>query len=130
MSPVNIDVQLEPSFRKKINHAAVKSAEEVAIRNTTLEAEKRCKIQSPGPGNQLPGTTYRASGNLRRSHSTQISSNQGLVKNNAHYRWYVIFGTSRMPARNYPQKIVNELSSENYITRTVLTELRRRGVIE
>jgi phage gpG-like protein len=130
MSPVNIDVQLEPSFRKKINHAAVQAAEQATIRNTTLQAEKLCKVQAPGPGNQLPGTTYKASGNLRRSHSTQIGSNEGLVRNNAHYANYVIHGTSKMPARNYPQKVANELSSSNYMTRMMLTELRRRGVIE
>lgn len=127
---IDIDVHFEPSFKRKINHAAVKSAEEIAIQKTTLEAEKRCKIQAPGPGNQLPGTTYRASGNLRRSHSVHIGANEGAVRNTAQYRWYVILGTSKMPARNYPQKVVNELSSERYITRTVLTELRRKGMIE
>lgn len=127
---ITMTVELESGFRKKINPSAVKGATEVGIKNTTLEAEKRCKIQAPGPGNQLPGTSYRASGNLRRSHSTKISSNEGQVRNNAPYKWYVILGTSRMPARNYPLKVANELSSSNYFTRTVLTELRRRGVIE
>ena len=130
MKLINIDVHIEDSFRKKINHAAVKAAEEIAIRNTTLEAEKRCKVQAPGPGNQLPGTKYRASGNLRRSHSTQISKEQGLVKNTAKYAVYVVHGTSKMPARNYPVKVANSLANDNYITRTVLTELRRRGMIE
>ena len=127
---IDIQVELESSFRKKINHEAIKSAEEIAIKNTTLEAEKRCKVQAPGPGNQLPGTKYKAVGRLRRSHSTKISRDEGQVRNNANYAKYVIHGTSKMPARNYPQKIANELSSENYITRTILTELRRRGVIE
>lgn len=127
---ITMTVELEPSFRKKINHPAVQSAMETGIKNTTLEAEKKCKVQAPGPGNQLPGTSYRASGNLRRSHSTKISANEGQVRNNANYAGYVIHGTSRMPARNYPMKVANELSSTNYFTRTVLTELRRRGVIE
>ena len=127
---ITIDVELEEGFRRKINHQAVKSAEQVGIKNTTLEAEKKCKIQAPGPGNQLPGTSYVASGNLRRSHSHRISTDEGQVRNNANYARYVIHGTSRMPARNYPQKVANEISSSNYFTRTVLTELRRRGVIE
>ena len=127
---INIDVKFEPSFKKKINHQAVKEAEKVAIHNTTLEAEKRCKIQAPGPGNQLPGTKYKAVGRLRRTHSTKITSEEGIVQNNSGYARYVVHGTSKMPARNYPQKIANQLSSENYITRTILTELRRQGVIE
>lgn len=127
---INIDVHFEESFKKKINHSVLKAAEEVAIRNTTLEAEKRCKMEAPGPGNQLPGTKYRASGALRRGHSSQISKEQGLVKNSMNYAVYVVHGTSKMPARNYPLKVANSLASDNYITRTVLTELRRRGMIE
>lgn len=127
---IDIDIKLEPSFFKKVNHAVVKECEAETIRNTTLEAEKRCKVQAPGPGNQLPGTKYKAVGRLRRSHSTSISPEQGLVKNSRDYAKYVIHGTSKMPARNYPQKIVNALSSEQYITRTMLTALRRKGMIE
>lgn len=127
---IDIEVKMESSFKRKINHEIIKACESTAIRNTTLEAEKRCKVQAPGPGNQLPGTKYKAVGRLRRSHSTKISDNEGLVKNSTNYWRYVVFGTSKMPARNYPQKIANELASENYISRTILTELRRRGVIE
>ena len=127
---IDIDVKFEPSFKKKINHNILKQCEKTTIRNTTLEAEKRCKVQAPGPGNQLPGTKYKAVGRLRRSHSTQISDDEGLVKNSTKYWRYVVFGTSKMRARNYPQKIANQLASERYITRTMLTELRRRGMIE
>lgn len=125
-----MDVKLNPSFYKKINHAAVKAAEKVAIKNTTLEAENRCKKLSPGPGNQLPGTTYKASGNLRRGHSSEISDEEGLVKNNMNYEVYVVHGTSKMPARNYPKKVVEELSNEQYISKTMIAELKKQGVIE
>ena len=127
---IDIDVNIEQSFRRKINPQVIKTCESETIKKTTLEAERRCKVQAPGPGNQLPGTSYKAVGRLRRSHSTSISQNEGLVKNSTDYWRYVVFGTSKMPARNYPQKIANELSSEQYITRTMLTELRRKGVIE
>ena len=126
----NVEFKINPSFYKKVDSATLKASLSEAIRNTTLEAEKRCKIEAPGPGNQLPGTTYRASGNLRGSHSTNISNTEGQVRNSAKYAVYVIHGTSKMPARNYPQKIVNALSSEHYMTRTLLTSLRNKGVIE
>lgn len=127
---IDISVDIEPSFRKKINRQAVKKAEQITIKNTTFEAEKRCKIEAPGPGNQLPGTKYKASGRLRLSHSSKISDEEGQVKNSTNYWRYVVFGTSKMRARNYPQKIAKQLSSERYMTRTFLTELRRMGVIE
>lgn len=127
---IDIDVKIDPSFYKKVNHEVIKTCESTTIKNTTLEAEKRCKVQAPGPGNQLPGTKYKAVGRLRRSHSSHISDDEGLVKNSTNYWRFVVLGTSKMPARNYPQKIANELSSEKYITRTFLTELRRKGVIE
>ena len=127
---IDIDVKINPQFYKKVNHNILKRAEATTIRNTTLEAEKRCKVQAPGPGNQLPNTTYKASGNLRRSHSTKITDDEGQVKNSAKYAVHVVHGTRKMPARNYPKKVANELASENYITRTFLTELRRDGVID
>ena len=127
---IDVEISFSSSFKKKTNHQIIKECESITIKKTTLEAEKRCKVQAPGPGNQLPGTKYKAVGRLRRSHSSKISDDEGLVKNSTNYWRYVVFGTSKMIARNYPQKIVNQLSSENYITRTMLTELRRKGMIE
>ena len=124
---IDIEFKINPSFYRKLNKSIVKKCEAETIKKTTLEAEKRCKIQAPGPGNQLPGTTYKASGNLRREHSVTISAEEGIVSNGAPYAVYVIHGTSKMRARNYPQKVANELSSETYMTRTFLTELRRSG---
>ena len=129
---IDIQVDFESSFRKKINHQAIKKAEEITIKNTTLEAEKRCKgPETPGPGNQLPGTKYKAVGDLRRGHTSYITATEGQVRNSSAKYWiYVALGTRKMPARNYPLKVVNQLSSKNYITRTFLTELRRMGMID
>jgi hypothetical protein len=127
---INIDMKINPSFYKKTSQAIIKKCEAATIKKTTLEAEKRCKEKSPGPGNQLPGTTYKASGNLRRGHSSEINDEQGLVKNNMNYSVYVIHGTSKMPARNYPQKVGNELSSEKYMSNTFESELRKQGVLD
>lgn len=116
---IDISCDIRSSFKKKVNHQSLKRAEEIMIRNTTLEAEKRCKTTAP----------YKT-GNLKRSHSTHISPQEGQVKNNANYAKYVIYGTSKMKARNYPKKVVGSLSSQKYMTRTFLTELRRMGMIE
>ena len=126
---INLDMKINSSFYKKTSQAVIKKCESATIKKTTLEAERRCKEKSPGPGNQLPGTTYVASGHLRRGHSSEINDEEGLVKNGEHYWVYVVFGTSKMPARNYPQKVVNELSSEKYMSNTFESELRKQGVL-
>ena len=127
---MDIEVKINPSFYKKINHDILKKAESHTIRKTTLEAENRCKKLAPGPGNQLPNTTYKASGHLRRGHHSEITEEEGLVRNNQNYAVYVVHGTSKMPARNYPQAVASQLASENYMSKALKDELKREGVIE
>lgn len=116
---IDIEVKINPSFYKKLDKSIIKKCEAITIRNTTLEAESRCKKTCP----------YET-GNLMRSHSSDISDEEGLVKNNAKYWVFVVFGTSKMKARNYPQKVANGLSSENYMSRTFKTQLHKMGVLE
>lgn len=129
---IDVKVDIEPTFKKKINHQAIKRAQATAIKNTTLKAEDICKgSETPGPGNQLPGTTYKAVGDLRRGHTSHITDDEGQVRNaSAKYWVYVAMGTSKMPARNYPLKAVNKLNSDKFFTRAFLTELRRMGVLD
>ena len=127
---IDIDFKFNDSFYKKTNSQAVKRAKANTIKKTTLEAEARCKRKSPGPGNQLPGTKYVASGDLRRDHSSEISEDMGLVKEGQHYWVYVVTGTSKMPARNYPLQVVNEFVTERYMSNTFKSELRKQGVID
>ena len=115
---IDIKVELKPEFKRKINHAAVRQAVANGIRNTTLHAEKKCKSIAP----------YKT-GQLRRSHSSRLSPEEGQVRNSANYATYVIHGTSRMPARNYPQKVCNEIASSNYASKEIEKELRRKGVL-
>lgn len=127
---IDFEIQFNSSFYKKLNPQAVKQAESNTIAKATLEAENRCKKKSPGPGNQLPNTTYKASGDLRRGHSSEISPEEGLVKNKQNYWIYVVFGTSKMPARNYPREVVNVLSTEKFMSKAFKAELKGQGVIE
>ena len=115
---IDIQVELKPDYKKKINHPAVKQAIANTIRNTTLQAERKCKTTAP----------YKT-GYLRRSHSSHIATTEGIVSNSAPHATYVIHGTSRMAARNYPAKVCNELSSSNYASRELERELRSKGVI-
>ena len=127
---INIDVKINPSFYKKVAANIVKKCESATVKKTTLEAENRCKKKSPGPGNQLPNTTYKASGALRRGHSSEISEEEGLVKNSQNYAVYVVHGTSKMPARNYPKQVANELASEKFMSKAFTSELKKQGVLD
>jgi len=116
---IDIDVVIEPSFHKKLNHSIIKECEAVTIKNTTLEAESRCKKICP----------YQT-GALMRGHSSTISDDEGTVRNRQDYWVFVVFGTSKMEARNYPQVVVNSLHSENYMSRTFKTQLVKKGVLD
>ena len=116
---IDIEVKINPSFYKKLNTAVIKECESVTIKNTTLEAESRCKKICPYD-----------TGALMRAHSSEISEEEGMVLNGQHYVVYVVFGTVKMEARNYPQVVANSLYSEKYMSRTFKTQLVKKGVIE
>lgn len=116
---IDIDVVIEPSFYKKVNGSVIKECTAVTIENTTLEAESRCKKVCPFE-----------TGALMRGHSTTISEEMGTVHNQQEYWVFVVFGTSKMEARNYPQLVANSLCSENYMSRTFKTQLVKKGVLD
>ena len=116
---IDIEVKINPSFRKKLDSAIIKECKAITIKNTTLEAESRCKKICP----------YET-GALMRAHSSEISDEEGLVKNGQHYVVYVVFGTVKMEARNYPQVVANSLYSECYMSRTFKTQLVKKGVLD
>ena len=112
-----ISIEFNPSWYKKTNHDTIKQCIAKTIKETTFEAEKRCKEKAPFD-----------TGNLRRSHSTSYTEDEGLVHNGAHYAEYVIFGTSKMDARNYPEEICKELGQEKYMSERMKQHLKESGV--
>ena len=117
---IDVEFKINPSFYKKIAPAIVKECESATIQNTTLEAESRCKKTCPVD-----------TGALMRGHSSEINetSLEGFIKNSQDYWVYVVFGTSKMDARNYPQEVANSLYSEKYMSRTFKTQLKKKGVL-
>lgn len=116
---IDLKIEVNPSFYKKINHDTIKEATATTIKNTTLKAESECKKEAPYD-----------TGALRRGHSSEISDEEGLVINGQGYWVYVVFGTYKMDANNYPQRVVNSLASEQFMSRTLVSELKKKGVIE
>lgn len=112
-----ISIEFNPSWYKKTNHDTIKQCIAKTIKETTLEAEKRCKEKAPVD-----------TGNLRRSHSSKYSDEEGSVHNSADYAVYVIYGTSKMSARNYPEEVCKELGQEKYMSERMKQHLKETGV--
>lgn len=116
---IDLKVEIKPSFYTKVNPKIVAEATAAMIKNTTLRAEGDCKKEAPVD-----------TGNLRRSHSSDISEMEGLVQNSAEYAVYVVHGTSKMEANNYPERVANTLASEKYMSKTFQSELKKRGAFQ
>ena len=116
---IDVQVQINPNFYKKLDGKIVDEAKKVMIKNTTLKAEGDCKKEAPFK-----------SGNLKRSHSSNIEDDEGLVQNSAEYAVYVVHGTSKMDANNYPERVANDLASKKYMSKTFLSELKKRGAFQ
>lgn len=114
-----ISFEFNPSFYKKTDHSIIKKCIAETIKETTLQAEKRCKEEAP----------YQT-GNLRRSHSSEYSADEGLVHNSAEYAVYVIYGTYKMDARNYPSQVCKELGQNKYMSERFKKHLKEEGVLE
>lgn len=114
---IDISVTIRPSFYKKLSKETIKHCESKAIELVTKEAESECKSICPYD-----------TGNLSRSHSSEIEEEVGLVTNSAEYAQYVIHGTTRMEARNYPLEVANKIVSEKKLSTAFKKELRSNGV--
>ena len=97
-----VNVEYSDSYYQKLNPSNYTKAEEETIRAITMEAEQGCV-------NEAPVDT----GLLRDSHYSEIEGLEGKVMNDVYYAPYVIYGTSRQSANNYPQRVLNEMSG-NY----------------
>lgn len=111
-------IELKPSFKKKVNHSAVQKAMQNTIRKTTLKAENGCKKECPV-----------RTGKLMRSHSNHIGANEGQVRNSAGYAVYVVHGTRRQKANNYPLRVMQNISSQQFAGKTFMQELKNQGVL-
>ncbi len=95
----NVEITYSESFYKKLNPSVYVQAEEECVKNSTMEAEEGCISEAPV-----------RTGKLRDGHYTEIEGMNGRVMNDVEYAPYVVYGTSRQPANNYPQRVANEMS--------------------
>ena len=98
----NVTVHYNEGYYFKLNSNNYIKAEEDTIREIVSEAEMGCIDEAPVD-----------TGLLRDSHYSEIDGLSGRVLNDVEYAVYVIYGTSRQSANNYPQRVLNSISG-NY----------------
>lgn len=117
--PVSIQVNLTDSYHRKTNKNTIIQALTETIRDTCLKAENECKKTCPVD-----------TGRLKAGHSTITEKLEGQVTNSVEYAGYVINGTSKMDAQNYPQEVANTLATQEYISQTFHKHLKSKGVLD
>lgn len=95
---VNIDLS---GARKALDQETYKRVASNVIRDVTLQAEGECRSQAPV-----------LTGNLRNSHSTDIDELSGRVLNSADYWIYVVFGTYKQSANEYPRRALETVGKQ------------------
>lgn len=109
---------INDSLHQKLDERRARIAMERAVRQGMMELQKNAMKEAPGPGRSR---TPNPTGNLRRSHSTEIrvasDMVEGLLKNSANYWQYVQFGTSKMDADDFVTRAVEATQVESKIAK-------------
>ena len=116
---INIRVEFNNSFFKKTNSRILQESFQDVIEYTTETICNGCKDEAPV-----------RTGKLRDGHYTNVRGLTGEVKNDVEYAPYVIFGTSRQSANNYPQRVINRINASGEIGSRLEQTLSSNGVIE
>ena len=134
---MSLDIQINESLSKKLSPDSYFQVITNTVSDTTLEAERQCKIEAP----------VGATGNLMRGHTSQINGLEGKVTNPVPYWPYVVYGhhghygdretegniyidvygnprTSKGIANNYPVRAINNILDENFINERLTHHLK------
>lgn len=115
---MNVEVTYNQSYFDKTNSANYISAIEEVINNITQEATDLCMDECPVD-----------TGLLRDSHDYDVGGFVGQVTNSTDYWIYVVYGTYKSSANNYPQRVVGRIISSNSISDNVNSILSGKGIL-
>ena len=115
---MNLEVIYGQSYFDKINPQTYISAIEEVISNITQEAIALCMDECPVD-----------TGLLRDSHEADVGGFVGRITNSTDYWVYVVYGTYKMSANNYPQRVIGEMVSSNIISDNVNSVLSEKGIL-
>lgn len=113
-----IKVEFTDSFYNKTDASIYQDSMTEVIEFTANKINEAIK-------NEAPVRT----GNLRDGHIVRVNGLTASILNDVDYAPYVIYGTSRQPANNYPQRAINHMNitgeakslfSQSLITKGVL----------
>lgn len=114
-----LDVTFNASFYTKTDSDVLKKCFEEVIKEVTEDADKECRSICPVD-----------TGLLRDSHSTKSNGLEGTVHNSTDYWMYVVYGTYKQAAQNYPEEVVNTLQSNETASKRLKEKLKSKGIIE
>lgn len=101
---LTVDIDITPSGEEKLSSDKWKIIQKKAIGQVTLQAEAHCKKTAP-----------YLTGNLRRSHTSNVTEEKGEVHNSTNYWIYVVFGTRYQKPQNYPAQVLDNMVSSGEI---------------
>lgn len=114
---LRLDVIYGGSYYNKVNPSNYVASFEEVIDGRTNDAMDLCMTECPVD-----------TGNLRDSHDVDVDGLTGRVTNSAEYWVYVVYGTYKMSANNYPVRVSNQLKSIGIEDR-LNTALRNNGIL-
>lgn len=99
---LSVNITVSPTLARTLSHEKYKEALNKSIEKTLTDAKDGCQKICPVD-----------TGRLRDGHETEMKDLEGYVTEEAPYWIYVVHGTSRMAARNYPSWVMNEIMGSN-----------------
>ena len=112
-----VEFTINDSFTNKTNPDAYLQAMQSTVSEVSEKTMEECQSECPV-----------RTGNLRDSHSVESSDMEASIHNSAEYWIYVVYGTSRMAANNYPQRAWNTIISQDIIGETFKAKLNENGI--
>ena len=115
---MNIEVIYEQSYYDKTDPTNYTSMMEDVVTGTATEGMELCMSECPVDTSLL-----------RDSHEVESNGLEAVILNSTDYWMYVVYGTYKMSANNYPQRVVNQLMSSDFIENLVNESLSEKGIL-
>ena len=112
-----VEITRNDTFTRKTDTSAYLKAMEDTVSEVSEKTMSECQSECPV-----------RTGNLRDSHSVESDGMEATIRNSAEYWMYVVYGTSRMSANNYPQRAWNTIISQDMIGEIFKNKLKENGI--
>lgn len=113
---IDIDIQFSNSFYKKLDSKNLLDSASKAIEYAGRECNEEIKKEAPV-----------RTGRLRDGHELRGVGLQAVLVNNVEYFPFVVYGTSRQSANNYPQRVIGRLNIHGLVQSRFEESLITRG---